>query len=82
MIDQYLFRAKMTHIDVIQFVIFSCYTALTEDEIVAQAAVFILAGYDTVSTATSFLMFCLANNQDCQDRVFQEIQDVFGDGVG
>ena len=54
---------------------------LTDDEVLAQALIFLLAGYDTTSTALSYLMFDLANNQHWQDRVVEQIDDVIGDQV-
>ena len=65
------------------YIIVLCHlaTALTDDEVLAQALIFLLGGYDTISTAISYLMFDLANNQHWQERVVEEIDDVIGDQV-
>ena len=49
---------------------------LTEDEIVAQAWVFFLAGYETTATTLSFCTYELALNQDIQEKLYQEIESV------
>ncbi|XP_013140389.1 PREDICTED: cytochrome P450 6B5-like [Papilio polytes] len=46
---------------------------LTESLIAAQAFVFYAAGYETSATTMSFLLYELANNQDVQDKVIEEI---------
>lgn len=50
--------------------------SLTMDELAAQAFLFYLAGFETSSTAASYVMYELALNQDIQDKVRQEIRDV------
>nr|ARO89867.1 cytochrome P450 Cyp3a24 [Andrias davidianus] len=49
------------------------YKALTDAEIMAQSIIFILAGYETTSTALSFLAYCLATHPDVQQRLQEEI---------
>ena len=44
-------------------------------DLVAQAILFLVAGFDTVSTAMSFLLYELAVNPDVQERLVQEIRD-------
>ena len=44
----------------------------------AQATVFFLAGFDTSSSATSYVCWELAENPDVQERVQQEIDQVLG----
>lgn len=51
-------------------------SALTVDELAAQAFIFYLAGFETSSTATSYVMYELALNQEIQDKVRKEIRDV------
>ena len=46
---------------------------LTEDEILAQAWAFFLAGYETTSMALSFVTFQLAINEDIQQRLYEEV---------
>lgn len=47
----------------------------TDDEIAAQCFLFFLAGFDTVSTALSFLSYELAVNKDIQQKLYEEIQE-------
>ena len=42
---------------------------------VAQAFLFFLAGFESVSSSMSFLMYELAVNPDVQDRLAQEIRE-------
>ncbi|CAG2108804.1 unnamed protein product [Medioppia subpectinata] len=46
---------------------------LTDDEIVAQAWIFFLAGYDTTSTTLTYCCYELALNQDIQQRLYNEV---------
>ena len=52
---------------------------LSEDEIVAQALLFIIAGYDGSSGALQFLYYELAKNQNAQEKILQEINDEIGE---
>ncbi|XP_078521134.1 cytochrome P450 3A24-like [Lissotriton helveticus] len=49
------------------------YKALTDSEIMAQAVIFILAGYESTSTILSFLAYSLATHPDIQRKLQQEI---------
>ncbi|KAF2895106.1 hypothetical protein ILUMI_11068 [Ignelater luminosus] len=51
-------------------------TPLTLDEIAAQAFVFFVGGFETTSSATTFLLFQLASHQDIQQKVRDEINVV------
>ncbi|XP_055696953.1 probable cytochrome P450 9f2 [Phlebotomus papatasi] len=46
---------------------------LDDDDIVAQCFLFFFGGFDTVSTALSFLSYELAVNTEVQERLFQEV---------
>jgi len=45
------------------------------DEIVAQAFVFFVAGFETTSTTTGFAMWELARHQDIQTKLRKEIDE-------
>ncbi|XP_058462581.1 probable cytochrome P450 9f2 [Malaya genurostris] len=45
----------------------------TENELIAQCFLFFLAGFDTVSTAMTFLTYELTINPDVQNRLYEEI---------
>jgi cytochrome P450 len=47
----------------------------SEDDLVAQAVIFILGGLDTLSTAMTFALHELAINSEVQDRLVQEIKE-------
>ncbi|XP_078521130.1 cytochrome P450 3A21-like [Lissotriton helveticus] len=49
------------------------YKALTDSEIMAQSTIFILAGYETTSTALAFLSYNLATHPGIQRKLQQEI---------
>ncbi|GBP26426.1 Cytochrome P450 9e2 [Eumeta japonica] len=51
--------------------------AWDDDDLVAQAILFFLAGFDTVSTAMVFLMYELAVNEDVQTKLRQEIDTYY-----
>lgn len=48
---------------------------LTDDEVVAQLVVFLLAGYETSSNTLSFTLYFLALNPDVQDKLRSEINE-------
>ncbi|XP_058498464.1 cytochrome P450 3A40-like [Solea solea] len=50
---------------------------LTDDEILAQAMIFIFAGFETTSSTLSFLSYCLATNPDTQRTLQEEIDETF-----
>lgn len=56
---------------------FHCYPiGLTEKEIASNSMLFVFAGYETVSTTMSFIMYCLATHPDSQEKVIEEIDAV------
>ncbi|RDD36405.1 Cytochrome P450 3A31 [Trichoplax sp. H2] len=52
---------------------------LTDDEIVAQASAFMLAGYETTSSCLAFTAYLLAINPAIQEQLRQEINDICND---
>ncbi|CAG5958322.1 unnamed protein product [Menidia menidia] len=50
---------------------------MTEDEVVGQAFVFLLAGYETSSNTLAFTCYLLALNPECQQKVHDEVDDFF-----
>lgn len=52
---------------------------MTDDEIAANAIMFLFAGYDTTSTAMIFTTYFLATQPEYQERLVQEISEKIGD---
>ncbi|XP_063337301.1 thromboxane-A synthase-like isoform X2 [Pelmatolapia mariae] len=50
---------------------------MTEDEIVGQAFVFLLAGYETSSNTLAFTCYLLALHPECQLKVQEEVDDFY-----
>lgn len=50
---------------------------LSENQLAAQAMVFFFAGFETISTAISFMAYELAVNPDVQDKLRNEILQVY-----
>ncbi|XP_078377237.1 cytochrome P450 3A24-like [Oculina patagonica] len=55
---------------------------LSDDEIVAQAVVFLLAGYETSSNTLGFALYHLAVNPDVQDMLRTEINEAMESNAG
>ncbi|XP_014488278.1 PREDICTED: cytochrome P450 9e2-like [Dinoponera quadriceps] len=55
---------------------------ITLDDIVSQAFVFFLAGFDTSATLMCFVSHELAVHRDIQDRLFEEVEQHFAEGNG
>ncbi|KAL3865966.1 hypothetical protein ACJMK2_043310 [Sinanodonta woodiana] len=51
---------------------------LTDREILANALIFLLAAFDTTSSLLTFVSYCLAVNQDVQDKLISEIDKELG----
>ncbi|GFT45369.1 cytochrome P450 3A41 [Nephila pilipes] len=51
-------------------------SGLTDEEIIANAYVFLLAGYETTATALAFTFYLLIKHPDIQERLYTEIKDV------
>uniref|UniRef100_A0A1L8E4K4 Putative cytochrome n=1 Tax=Nyssomyia neivai TaxID=330878 RepID=A0A1L8E4K4_9DIPT len=47
------------------------------DTVVAQAAIFLIAGYETTSSATAFALYELGKHQDVQEKLRKEINEYF-----
>jgi hypothetical protein len=58
------------------------FTAITDDDIVAQAFTFFLGGFDTIATALMFSTQLLAQHPDIQERLRDEVDAVFERGDG
>lgn len=54
-------------------------SALNDKEILGQALVFMLAGYETTSVLLSFFFFVMATEPEIQDKLYEEIRQVVGD---
>ncbi|CAJ0581974.1 unnamed protein product, partial [Mesorhabditis spiculigera] len=52
---------------------------LSDDIIITNCFHFLLAGYETTSTALSFAMWCLAESEEAQERLYNDIIDTFGE---
>ena len=56
---------------------------LSDEEIIGQSIGFMLAGYETTSSALAFTTYCLALNPDKQEKLLQEVDETIReDGVG
>ena len=53
--------------------------ALNDKEIVSQAMVFMLAGYETTSTLLSFFFYVMATEPIIQQKLYEEIRQEIGD---
>ena len=49
---------------------------LDSDEITAQGISFLLAAFDTTSSALSHVVYYLSQNKDCEQRLYEELKDV------
>uniref|UniRef100_A0A8C4VZ25 Uncharacterized protein n=1 Tax=Gopherus evgoodei TaxID=1825980 RepID=A0A8C4VZ25_9SAUR len=70
MVDSQMYRRKSS-LSLCAFI--PLFPALSDKEIMAQALVFILAGYETTSSTLNFLSYNLATHPDVQQRLQEEI---------
>ena len=54
---------------------------MTTDEIMGNATMILVAGFDTTSNTLTFLLYNLTLHEDCQEKVYKEIQEKIGDEV-
>lgn len=59
-----------------------CLAELTDSLIAAQAFVFFVAGFETSSSTISHTLYELAQNQEMQDKLRQEIRDAYNKDGG
>ena len=52
---------------------------LTDEEVVGQAVVFLMAGYETTANTLAYTSYLLALNPDIQERLQSEIDSYFDD---
>ncbi|XP_041460870.1 cytochrome P450 3A24-like [Lytechinus variegatus] len=50
--------------------------SLNDKEVIGQAVTFFVAGYETTSSASAYVLYFLATHPDVQDRLIEEIDDV------
>ncbi len=55
--------------------------ALNDKEILGQAAVFLVAGYETTSVLMSFFFYVMATEPIIQEKVYEEIRQELGDVI-
>ena len=48
---------------------------MTTDEMISQVLMFLIVGSDTTATALSHIIYSLAQNKVCQDKLYEEIKD-------
>lgn len=54
-------------------------TPLTDDELRAQVDTFMFEGHDTTAVAITYTLFLLGNNLEHQEKVHEELKEVFAD---
>ncbi len=52
---------------------------MNDKEILGQALVFLVAGYETTSVLISFFFYIMATEPIVQEKVYEEIRQEFGD---
>lgn len=59
-----------------------CVSELNDEDIISQAILFFLAGFDTTSTLLCFVCHQLATHPDVQKRLQQEVDKTFQENGG
>lgn len=54
---------------------------LTDKEVQENVSTFMFAGHDTTSTAISWVLFCLGNAPEVQEKLHEELDEVLGDST-
>lgn len=55
---------------------------LTDDEIIANAWVFLLGGFETTANALTYCAYLLATHADVQQKLYEELRDYLGESSG
>ena len=51
---------------------------LTEEEVMGQCWVFLLAGYETTATTLGYMSYSMAMNPECQEKLYKELVSAMG----
>lgn len=55
------------------------FTEITDDDLVAQAVLFYIAGYDTTANLINYFLYEMAVNPHVQEKLYEELSEVPGD---
>ncbi|PRD20311.1 UNVERIFIED_CONTAM: Cytochrome P450 3A7 [Trichonephila clavipes] len=53
------------------------YKKLSNEELLAQCAMFFMVGYETTASTLTFISHCLATNPEWQEKLIHEVDEVF-----